>query len=896
MGTVGNRARVGILWVVGAVSGCTVLSTEGMNAAQEDIGPACLGRCNPAGDIEGLDYEFVVVGSGAGGGPLAVSLAKKGRRVLLLEAGEDVAESRRPSLGELAPYDTYHVPALHTQSTEDPTMRWDYFVDHYDLQTGQGRDRALRDDKITCEQGGRQLLCRDADPANGPITPVGVLYPRAGTLGGCTSHNAMITVYPHANDWNYVAELTGDESWRAENMRQYFGLVERNRYLESTTGRDHHEDGRIIEGSAAGHGESGWLQTELANANAGMDDRKLRSIVAGAAFVTGGLQEDGIDLFNGIGELLSVTGRDLNTTDPARDSMQGLFRIPLATENGRRNGTREAILRQAAVPGTTLTVRLRSLVTNVRFADQLDAQGQPRAIGVDFLAASHQYQADPNARHTVTVEQRRSVTVSNEVILSAGAFNTPQLLMLSGIGPAGHLADEDVPCIGALGEQCYLDRPGVGTNLQDRYEVGLVTEVSGYYSAFPHLVGETKNQFSILKDCTFGAGDDQCMVKWEQTGDGPYASNGGVVGLVYRGAGATAFPDLDPSAGTPPTADPDLFIFGLPSDFRGYRPGYSEQVIATKKRFTWAVLKAHTNNTGGTVRLRSNDPRERPEIDFHYFEEGTSWNGSSNEAIRDPDLQSMVDGVQVVRRIIDKVDGNALLSPFGDLTEVYPGRQVDEQAEIAEFVRNQSWGHHASCTAPIGRAGDPNAVLDSHFRVQGTSGLRVVDASVFPRIPGFFIVVPIYMVSEKAAIVIDLENPPGSGTVDGGGGAVSGPAEVEPNDSPAEASAVGSLPANVTGTVASGDTDHFSFEVTTPGSFLIETRATGSEPTDTVIQLFGPDGSLVGEDDDGAGNLMSRLSPTLALPGRYVVMVRGYGPDTSGSYLLHVESTGALAD
>jgi len=70
---------------------------------------------------------------------------------------------------------------------------------------------------------------------------------------------------------------------------------------------------------------------------------------------------------------------------------------------------------------------------------------------------------------------------------------------------------------------------------------------------------------------------------------------------------------------------------------------------------------------------------------------------------------------------------------------------------MKDFIRNEAWGHHASCTCPIGADGDPNAVLDSKFRVRGTTGLRVVDASVFPKIPGFYIAVPIYMISEKAA-------------------------------------------------------------------------------------------------------------------------------------------------
>jgi len=70
------------------------------------------------------------------------------------------------------------------------------------------------------------------------------------------------------------------------------------------------------------------------------------------------------------------------------------------------------------------------------------------------------------------------------------------------------------------------------------------------------------------------------------------------------------------------------------------------------------------------------------------------------------------------------------------------------------FIKDEAWGHHASCTCPIGADGDPMAVLDSKFRVRGVQSLRVVDASVFPKIPGFYIALPIYMISEKAADVI----------------------------------------------------------------------------------------------------------------------------------------------
>lgn len=111
----------------------------------------------------------------------------------------------------------------------------------------------------------------------------------------------------------------------------------------------------------------------------------------------------------------------------------------------------------------------------------------------------------------------------------------------------------------------------------------------------------------------------------------------------------------------------------------------------------------------------------------------------------------MVEGVNLIREINKTTDS---LNLFDKPVEVVPGPAAASRQQIGDFVKNEAWGHHASCTCRIGPANDPMAVLDSRFRVRGTTGLRVVDASVFPRIPGFFIVVPVYMVSEKATDVL----------------------------------------------------------------------------------------------------------------------------------------------
>jgi choline dehydrogenase len=616
------------------------------------------------GSPQDPDFDYIVVGSGAGGGPVACNLAKAGYKVGLIEAGQ---APEPPG---------YSVPVFHPFATEDESMSWEFFVRHYGSD-----ERSRRDDKFVAAEDG-------------------VFYPRAGTLGGCTSHHAMITVYGHNSDWQHIADLTGDASWKPEAMRGYFERLERCGYVK-----------RPAAGAAdpSRHGFDGWLPTTGPDLKLAFGDPALLETVLDAV---GTAWKQGV----GGGALPTLVPRDPN--DWRSPQFEGICFAPLATLKGRRAGTRELINTTRAALPQKLVVRMSNLAVKVLFDDA------KRAIGVECWEGQHLYRADPKAADAGAAGDGHAVKryfCAREVILAGGAFNSPQLLMLSGIGPAAHLAAHGIPVL--------ADRPGVGSNLQDRYEVGIVSEM--------------KQDWKIIANATFkpplpNQPGDPCFQQWQQ-GEGVYTTNGSVLGIVKRSDAARP--------------DPDLFIFALAGYFRGYYPGYSEDVERTKNFLTWAILKAHTENHAGTVRLRSSDPRDRPEINFRYFAEGSDAAGR--------DLDAVVAGVRFVR---DVSKHNSAIKK-----EVVPGPAVASDADVRRFVEDNAWGHHASCTNRIGRPDDPNAVVDGDFRVIGVDNLRVVDASVFPKIPGFFIVTPTYMIAEKASDVIlaAAEKPAAAGAAGG---------------------------------------------------------------------------------------------------------------------------------
>ena len=298
-----------------------------------------------------------------------------------------------------------------------------------------------------------------------------------------------------------------------------------------------------------------------------------------------------------------------------------------------------------------------------------------KAVGVEYVQNGRSWTAHAN----------------REILLTAGAFVTPQLLMLSGIGPGEHLREHGI--------DVRVDAPGVGSNLHDHHEVPLIATTDRAYGYF----GEDRGWRMLVNGLNY------LMFK-----GGPVSSTG---------VEACSF--INPND---PDGDPTIKLYCVPSIYG------DKDVLGTEPThgvtFTSCVLQPRSR---GDVKLRSSDPQDLPLINPNYLD-------------HPDDLKLQVDALRYARQVM-------AVRPMSDTIkrEIMPGANVDDEAGLQDYCRRTvktNW--HPCGTARIGRADDPQAVLTPDLKVKGVEGLRVFDASLMPTVPHGNTNAPTMAVADRA--------------------------------------------------------------------------------------------------------------------------------------------------
>jgi choline dehydrogenase len=361
-------------------------------------------------------------------------------------------------------------------------------------------------------------------------------------------------------------------------------------------------------------------------------------------------------------------------SDHHAESLEGLSRVELTVGGGRRASTARAYLTPAK-DRANLTVLTHAHVLRVTLE-------RGRATGVEYQ------------RHGVTA----AVRARREVILCGGSYNSPQLLQLSGIGPAAHLE--------SVGVKPVHDLPGVGSNLIEHPNLLNIYGTRG-------CLGFTK--FLRLDRAVLS------VLQWYLFGDGPFATAGSVANLFLRSALASNRPDIQ------------IVTLSV------HQHGHLWFPLVTKAP-VWAMtarIGVLHPQSRGSVRLRSADPLDMPRICFNLLTEPA-------------DVEVMLEGVKLSRELFSQTPLREVIQ-----TELLPGSAVRTKSDLVAHLRqNVEHRHHPLGTCRMGPASDPEAVVDAQLRVHGIENLRVADASVMPDDPTGNTNVPTIMIGEKAADMV----------------------------------------------------------------------------------------------------------------------------------------------
>ena len=403
------------------------------------------------------------------------------------------------------------------------------------------------------------------------------------------------------------------------------------------------------------------------------------------------------DFRGGEGPLEITTGGDLNplyrayieagvqagypySPDVNGYQQEGFFVMERTTLGGRRNSAARAYLHPALKKSPDLSLETRVLV------DRIDFEGK-RAVGMTYIKNG----------------QTHRLRAEREVILCGGAFNSPQILLRSGVGNADELSP--------LGIDVVADRPSVGENLQDHLD---------YFIQY-----ECKQPVSLYSSVT-PLGRLRTGLRWLLTNSGVGASNLFEAGAFFRSRPGVEFPNLQHHF----LAVAMNYDGTLPAHGHGHGHGHGFQVHLSQMRPT----------STGFVKLKSTDPRDPPRIRFNHL-------------MTENDRLEIREGVRLTREII----AQEALAPYRG-KELAPGVEVQSDAEIDAYARaSGETSHHPSCTCKMGY--DDMAVVDGEGRVHGVENLRVVDASIMPKVVTANLNAPTLMIAEKMSDLIRGKTP-----------------------------------------------------------------------------------------------------------------------------------------
>ena len=364
---------------------------------------------------------------------------------------------------------------------------------------------------------------------------------------------------------------------------------------------------------------------------------------------------------------------DYNTDNEGFCVMQSTIR------NGKRCSAAVAYLRPA-IKRPNLTILDNSMVLKVVIKNG-------RATGIEYFR---------NGR-------TETLHANCEVILSGGVINSPQLLMLSGVGEPEHLKEHDIECLN--------DLPGVGQNLQDHIGVGIEFERKEDGPFVGHLRYD-RIALAMLRAYFMGQGFATEM-------PGPIM----------------AFLKSDPSLIQP---DIQFLTRFVPPESLPWFPGFRKK---PKDAFMCRPAVLHPESRG-EIRLKSNDPHDKAAIYQRFLSAEKDW-------------QTLRTGFDMVRDVAHQ----KALDPFRG-KEIQPGVGVTSRADIDDHIRRTAWTvHHPAGSCKMGTDKDNMAVVDQELRVRGIEALRVVDASVMPDMPGGNINAPVIMMAEKASDYISGKDP-----------------------------------------------------------------------------------------------------------------------------------------